>query len=222
LVLQWIYSTVSDEILARIIENDTTARTIWKKIQGIFLSNKGSRVAALEHEFTNLQLTECSSMDEYCQKLKDLAEQLADVDNPVSEARLVLQLVRGLPAEYDVVGTLINQSSPTWDVARSMLQLEIHRQKARQNPTNTSMVTPQAPPQPQPSSNQGQFFQPNYNQRSYDTNRNRGRGRNNWRGGGRNSNRGGRGRNNTWSQHGIGQKPNWWAPPSCPYPSQNS
>ncbi|KAI3682106.1 hypothetical protein L2E82_50138 [Cichorium intybus] len=225
LVLQWIYSTVSDEIMAMIIENDTTARTIWKKIHDIFLSNKGSRAAALEHEFTNLQLTACSSMDEYCQKLKDLAEQLADVDNPVSEARLVLQLVRGLPMEYDVVGTFINQSSPTWDVARSMLQLEIHRQKARQNPTNTAMVSPQAPQQSQPSSNHGQFFQQNNPQKSYDTNRNRGRGRNTWRGGGRNSNRGGRGRgsgNNSCSQHRIGQQPNWWAPPPCPYPSQNS
>ncbi|KAJ9541136.1 hypothetical protein OSB04_027642 [Centaurea solstitialis] len=121
LVLQWIYSTVSDEIVVRIIENDTTARATWIKLRDMFLSNKSSRAAALEHEFTNLTLAKCSSIDEYCQKLKDLSEQLEDVDNPVSETHLVLQMVRGLPAEYEIVATFLNQTSPSWDEARNRL-----------------------------------------------------------------------------------------------------
>ncbi|KAJ9547308.1 LOW QUALITY PROTEIN: hypothetical protein OSB04_019851 [Centaurea solstitialis] len=64
-------------------------------------------------------------MDEYCQKLKDIAEQLTNVDNPF------LQLVHGLLTEYNMVASFINKSSPTWDTTRSMLQLEQHHQSAR-------------------------------------------------------------------------------------------
>lgn len=63
-------------------------------------------------------------MEDYCQKLKDLAEQLNDVESPVPESRLVLQLVPGLPPEYDVTTSLINQSSPSWDTAVDLLHLE--------------------------------------------------------------------------------------------------
>ena len=79
--------------MVKILECDTTAKTAWNKVKNIFLSNKGSRAASLEHEFTNLTLAKCSSIDDCCQKLKDIAEQLGDVDNPVSNSRLVLQMV---------------------------------------------------------------------------------------------------------------------------------
>lgn len=63
-------------------------------------------------------------MNNYCQCLKDFADQLTDVENPVNEQTLVQQLVRGLPAEYDTVASFINQSLPSWDTARSVLQLK--------------------------------------------------------------------------------------------------
>lgn len=80
-----------------------SACTAWEKVEKIFLSNKGSRAAALEGEFCNLTLESCTSLDDYCQKLKDFAGQLNDVGVTVSESRLVLQLVRGLPKEFATV-----------------------------------------------------------------------------------------------------------------------
>lgn len=49
-------------------------------------------------------------------------------------------MVRGLPLEFDVVGAYINQSSPSWETARSMLQLEQHRKNARQNQSHTALA----------------------------------------------------------------------------------
>ncbi|XP_024962979.1 uncharacterized protein LOC112503145 [Cynara cardunculus var. scolymus] len=43
----------------------------------------------------------------YCQQLKSLADQLANVGSPVSEKTLVLQLVAGLSEAYDGVATII-------------------------------------------------------------------------------------------------------------------
>lgn len=111
-------------------------------------------------------------MDEYCQKLKDLAGQLEDVGYPVSEARLVLQLVRGLPPEYDTIASLINHGSYSWDDARGMLDLEKQRQAVRQQPNQSALVTPQnitvptqnsSPPTPQPTP-QNRPYDPNFQQ----------------------------------------------------------
>ncbi|XP_022003463.1 uncharacterized protein LOC110900912 [Helianthus annuus] len=99
LVLQWIYSTVADDLLTRILHTKTTTYATWSKLEKIFLRNKKARAATLETKFCNLTLTACSSVEDYCQRLTELSNQLADVDQPVSESRLVLQLVRGLPEE---------------------------------------------------------------------------------------------------------------------------
>lgn len=68
LVLQWIFSTISYQLLARVLRN-TAGHEAWLKIQAIIVSNKNAKVVALQHEFSNLQLNSCISMDTYCQKL---------------------------------------------------------------------------------------------------------------------------------------------------------
>ncbi|KAL3647879.1 hypothetical protein CASFOL_008847 [Castilleja foliolosa] len=140
IVLQWIYGTLNDDLLVRILDSDSTAYQAWKRVGDIFLNNKGSRAAALEHEFNNLHLRSMPSLEAYCQKLKELGDQLSAVDSPVNDQRLVLQLVRGLPAEYDIVASYINQSLPSWDNACNMLLLEQQRLAVRDSATDTPSV----------------------------------------------------------------------------------
>ncbi|XP_021980633.1 uncharacterized protein LOC110876779 [Helianthus annuus] len=241
LILQWIYPTLSDEYLVRVLETDTTARATWAKLEGIFINNKGSRATTLEHDFTNLTLGACASLDEYCQKLKDIADQRGDVGFLVSEPRLVMQLVRGPPSEYDVTAALINQTSPTWDEARTSLQKEQQRQAARQNNNQSILVTtmvpaatttepptqPNNPPVPNTAPTNHNRYPPNF----YGPNRPRGRGRG-YRGG---RGRGYRGRDNYPNSHWNQPSPNYhptygpqqppplfpsWNTPPTPYPSQ--
>ena len=58
---------------------------------------------------------------------------------------MVLQLVRGLPTEFDIAASFINQSSPSWDTTCSMLQMEQQRQSARQNSTKPLWWLPRLP-----------------------------------------------------------------------------
>jgi len=103
-------------------------------------------------------------MDTYCQKLQDLANQLGDVDHPVSESSLVLQLVRGLPKEYDVVGALINQQNPTWDTTRDMLHLEHQRQYATSRALSVALAaqTDRSTNTNHTTGYQGRNYAPNY------------------------------------------------------------
>ncbi|XP_022001129.1 uncharacterized protein LOC110898601 [Helianthus annuus] len=145
------------------MDSDGTARGAWVKLEKIYLSNKKARAATLETKFVNLTLAACSSLDDYCQKLKDLANQLEDVDQPISESRLVLQLVRGLPQEFDTTASLINSTNADWDEARSMLTDELIRIEACK-PNSSSVIVATGP------SNRSSQQQPSHNSRNLGVN----------------------------------------------------
>ncbi|KAM0042773.1 putative RNA-directed DNA polymerase [Helianthus debilis subsp. tardiflorus] len=230
LVSQWIYSCVSDDLLQRILDTEASARQTWLKLEKIFLSNKRAKAAALETQFVNLTLSACSSIDDYCKQLKDLANQLADVDQPITEDRLVLQLVRGLSKEFDTTASLINSQVADWDTARSMLNDEVIRQAARQQQSSTVLVTPATSQSPQSAVPSNQFQQPRDSNNQYQQSSTqycgRGRGRNGQQSRGRGTRgRGYRGNNSNWAfQNFMGQQyyPQWawWHTPPCPYPTQ--
>ncbi|XP_074266074.1 uncharacterized protein LOC141588536 [Silene latifolia] len=125
-VLQWIYATVTNDLLETIVEENSTAKECWDRLKNIFHDNQHSRAVTLEQEFSHISMEDFSTVSAYCQRLKSIADQLKNVGSPVSESRLVLQLVSGLSSAYSGVGTIIRQSNPLppFYRARSMLTLE--------------------------------------------------------------------------------------------------
>ena len=125
-VLKWIYGTISEDLLNTILEPDSTAQVAWERLRDIFQDNKSSRAVTLEQEFSNTHMEDFANASAYCQRLKMLADQLKNVGAPVSNNRLVLQMVTGLSDAYSGVGTLLRQSDPLppFYQARSMLVLE--------------------------------------------------------------------------------------------------
>ncbi|XP_035830855.1 uncharacterized protein LOC118480228 [Helianthus annuus] len=152
IVLQWIYGTLSEDYLLRVLEAESTALEAWERVKAIFLNNKDPRCAALQQKFINLKLSALPSLDVYCQTLRDLAAQLNDVGYPINEQSLVLQLVHGLPMEYDTIGSIINQSLPSWEEACNMLQSELERHAAREGnhvtPSEALAAVSSTPPPP--------------------------------------------------------------------------
>lgn len=84
----------------------------WARLRDIFQDNKSSWAVTLEQEFSNTLMEDFPSASAYCQHLKMLADQLKNVGAPVSNNRLVLQMVAGLTESYSSVGTLLRQSDP--------------------------------------------------------------------------------------------------------------
>ncbi|XP_074314642.1 uncharacterized protein LOC141649869 [Silene latifolia] len=125
-VLQWIYATVSNELLQTVVEDDSTAMECWNRIRDIFQDNQHSRAVTLEQDFSHTMMADFTFASAYCQRLKSLADQLKNVGSPVSDTRLVLQMVSGLTDAYHSVGSIIRQANPlpTFHRARSMLTLE--------------------------------------------------------------------------------------------------
>ncbi|XP_071700682.1 uncharacterized protein [Rutidosis leptorrhynchoides] len=223
LVLQWMYATISNDLMNQIIEDESTAENAWNRLQNIFQDNKNSRALYLQRQFNTIRLDDFQNCAAYCQQIKVLADQLRNVGDKVTDDRMVLQLIAGLNDNFDTVGTYFTQLDklPSFYDARSKLILEeTKKQKqAINNHTTTDaalVVTPNPKPASIPDPQKSTDRQTNSNFR-YNTNRGRsGRGSNRGR-----SNRG-RGCYPPWmySSPQWTNPPNWTTPP-CPYPTNN-
>ncbi|KAL8159742.1 hypothetical protein V2J09_001279 [Rumex salicifolius] len=202
IVLSWIYGTITTDLLLTVIQPRSTAREAWLRVKAIFNDNHGARASDLESKFINTRLANFPNVSDYCQRLKELADQLKDVDNAISGQRLVLQLVNVLSPAFDTVGTLIiqRQPLPNFSTARSMLTRDKARKPTDQPATLVSSSDLDSSPHNPPRNNQ----------QSGNRNR-RGKG-------------GDQGQNRypPWRPSPLPQEPYWhppqWTPQPCPYP----
>ena len=74
-VLQWIYATISHDLLHTILEPDTTTMEAWNRLRDIFQDNKHSRAVTLEYDFTHTTMEAFSSVSTYCQLLDQVASE---------------------------------------------------------------------------------------------------------------------------------------------------
>ena len=82
-VLSWLFNTISADLVDVIHEHDgLTARAARLGIEQQFLNNRESRAMLLDTEFCTL----CQgviSIDDYCRKMKSMADALADLSEPI-------------------------------------------------------------------------------------------------------------------------------------------
>lgn len=125
-VLQWIYATISHDMLHTILEPDATATEAWNRLRDIFQDNKNSWAVTLEHEFSCTNMEDFPNASTYCQWLKELSDQLKNIGAPMLNNCLVLQMMVGLTKAYNGVVTLIRQSDllPPFYQGYSMITLE--------------------------------------------------------------------------------------------------
>ncbi|XP_074299935.1 uncharacterized protein LOC141631120 [Silene latifolia] len=151
IVKQWIFTTISQDLLLTILQPGAMAKILWDRIHDIFRDNKHTRAVSLEHQFSMTKIENFATASAYCQALKTLADQLANFGSPVTNDRLVLQLVAGLNDGYKGVATIIQHSDPLplFYKARSMLILE----ETSNNPppaSDTALVALNQPDSPSP------------------------------------------------------------------------
>jgi len=125
-LLQWMYATVTQDILTSILVINDTAEEYWKRIATMFNDNKHARVVQLENQFSNTNLKDFPSTKAYCNHLKLFSDQLTNVDSPITNTRLVLKMIASLTDAYAGFVTYVQQHDPlpTFAPAKSRLELE--------------------------------------------------------------------------------------------------
>ena len=111
-VVSWIFNTISPDLLDVVHERDgLTARAAWLGLEQQFFNNRESRAMLLDAEFRTL-CQGALSIDEYCRKMKSMADALADLGEPVLDRTLVLNVLRGLNERFQFMSQLITRQRP--------------------------------------------------------------------------------------------------------------
>ncbi|XP_074287836.1 uncharacterized protein LOC141612991 [Silene latifolia] len=236
IVKQWIYSTISLDLLHTILEPGATAQAAWNRLKDIFVDNQHSRAVLLEQQFSSIHMDNYNDVSSYCQALKMIADQLANVGAPVSDTRLVLQMVTKVSDGYDGIASIIQQRDPlpSFYKARSMLALEEKRRSNVSGSTATALHasqsnSPDSDSRPNSNTKDGSNSNKGKGGRNNRKNNNRGKqGRggstsNQQSSGGNNGGRGNQQQPGTWTWVPLSpwqapQQQGWTVPP-CRYPT---
>jgi hypothetical protein len=106
-----IYSSSSPRVLHLIMQNGASAHAVWTKAANLFLDNKASRAMTLEAKFRALTQGDLPVF-KYAQRLKDLADGLADLDQPVGDTTLLLPFLRGVNEPLRSMASILKTKDP--------------------------------------------------------------------------------------------------------------
>jgi hypothetical protein len=127
-VLNWISNSISTDLHQVVWERGCTARHLWLAIENQFLSNREQHTLHLEAAFRTFVQGDLS-INEYCRKFKDMADDLADLGTPVENRILILNILWGLNQRFEHVGSIIRRYSSFLNLLKvqdDLLLEEIH------------------------------------------------------------------------------------------------
>ncbi|XP_062203802.1 uncharacterized protein LOC133906012 [Phragmites australis] len=78
MIVSWIYSSISDEVLGHILTPGTSTQALWSAIESLYRDNKQARILSLETELHNTSQGDMAIMA-YCQRMKSIVDSLSDL-----------------------------------------------------------------------------------------------------------------------------------------------
>ncbi|GJV62533.1 ribonuclease H-like domain-containing protein [Tanacetum coccineum] len=121
----WMYATISPKLVEMIVDVDSTAHSVWKRLQDLFHDNKDARITQLDNEIRNMAIG-TSSITDFFQQIKSKVDCLADLDSPMKDTSLVTYAINGVRSKYsDVVRIIrLREKALTFDDLWPLMLLE--------------------------------------------------------------------------------------------------
>lgn len=101
-VLSFLLTSLSKEILAQVPTTMASAKEVWAAIEGMFASQSCARVIARRMALATVSKG-ASTVSEYFMKMKGFAEDMASVGKKLEDDELVLYILTVLDADYNPV-----------------------------------------------------------------------------------------------------------------------
>ncbi|GJZ33321.1 WRKY family transcription factor [Tanacetum coccineum] len=120
-----MYSTISPKLVDMVIDDNTTAREVWKRLKDIFHDNKDVRIIRLDYEIRNMNIGNLFVTD-YFQVIKSKADHLANLGSNASNLSLVTYVISGFRSRFPEIARIIihRETLPTFDNVRFMVLLK--------------------------------------------------------------------------------------------------
>ena len=146
-VLSWVLGTLSPELMESARTRNGTARRAWITVEAQFLGNHEARALRLDAKF-RIFVQGDLSIDDYCRKMKGMADALGDLGEVIRDRTLVLNVLRGLNEKFAHMKAHFKRSKPfpSFDEVRNDLILEEIDSSAPTPPPATALVA--APTRP--------------------------------------------------------------------------
>ncbi|PWA35285.1 hypothetical protein CTI12_AA611000 [Artemisia annua] len=115
-------------------------------LKHFFHDNKDARAINLDNELRSIKIGNMT-INEYCTKIKSMADRLKNLGSPVSEKNLVIYAVNGLDSRFATIVKIIRHREPlpSFATARNMLLLEESTLKEQTNSPTTFDSTSSSP-----------------------------------------------------------------------------
>ncbi|XP_073357811.1 uncharacterized protein [Aegilops tauschii subsp. strangulata] len=156
-IIQWFFTTISKDLFHTVVSAGDDTRAMWVKLNGLFTDNKLQCRIFLQQEFFDCHQDE-QSIDDYCRRLKTLADELRDIGAKVDDDLLLSTLIAGLNEDFgNAASNLTLMPEPSFPKFVAYLRLEERRMKgvkkhvqhhALAAGTSRGAPPPAAPPAP--------------------------------------------------------------------------
>nr|XP_020165113.1 uncharacterized protein LOC109750564 [Aegilops tauschii subsp. strangulata] len=128
-LIRWFFTTISKDLFHTVVSDGDDARAMWVKLNGLFIDNKLQRRVFLQQEFFDCHQDE-QSIDDYCRRLKTLADELRDIGAKVDDDLVLSTLTAGLNEDFDnAASNLTLMPEPSFPKFVAYLRLEERQMK---------------------------------------------------------------------------------------------
>ncbi|KAL5731291.1 hypothetical protein ACHQM5_004036 [Ranunculus cassubicifolius] len=109
-VLLWLQARISDEYLPYVV-GFPSSRDLWISLDKRFAALSRSHILHLKNRLQTMRKGS-SSIDNYLQQIKEIADNLAASGSPIPDSDLVYHILNGLPTDYNSFSTSIRIREP--------------------------------------------------------------------------------------------------------------
>ncbi|GKB79805.1 hybrid signal transduction histidine kinase M [Tanacetum coccineum] len=115
----------SFSIIHLVVTTPGNAKALWDHLKDLFHDNKDVRAINLDNELCSIKIGKMT-VNEYCTRIKSMANTLKNLDCQVSEKNLVIYAVNGLDSRFATLVEIIRHREPLpiFETVRNMLLLK--------------------------------------------------------------------------------------------------
>lgn len=131
--------TVSDGVIGH-IRKAKTAREAWLKICSVFEKKGLSSQIFLRRKLINVKLDETQSMQTHINKVRELADQLDAIGDPVKDKELAIIILCSLTERFDAV-IISLEGRPPNEITFDSVSIRLLAEEERQNESNAAKMS---------------------------------------------------------------------------------
>ncbi|KAA0046195.1 putative Ty1-copia-like retrotransposon [Cucumis melo var. makuwa] len=118
LISSWLLGSMSEDILNQML-HFTSAKQIWKTLQGIYSSRYLAKAMQFKNKLHNMKKG-AMSLKEYFLKIQQCVDALASINKPISTDDHILYILAGLGNEYQSIISIISARTDSPSVQDNM------------------------------------------------------------------------------------------------------